>query len=64
MRTIFHIDPDAFFASVEESLDLWLKGKPVIVGGKGNERGVVACPNDQYTIFQPKSPRFAQLYEG
>ncbi len=43
--TIFHIDIDAFFASVEESLHSELRGKAIIVGGLPNERGVVACPN-------------------
>jgi len=43
--TIFLIDIDAFFASVEEALCPALKGKPVIVGGLPNERGVVSCPN-------------------
>ncbi|MGB9772884.1 MAG: DNA polymerase IV [Bacteroidota bacterium] len=43
--TIFHIDLDAFFASVEEALNPNLKGRPVIVGGLPDERGVVACPN-------------------
>jgi DNA polymerase-4 len=39
---VLHVDIDAFFAAVEVMLNPSLRGKPVIIGGMPDERGVVS----------------------
>jgi DNA polymerase-4 len=51
MRIIFHVDLDAFFAAVEEIEDPSLKDKPLIVGGRPDQRGVVASANYEAREF-------------
>jgi len=54
MRTLVHLDADAFFAAVEQASDSRLRGKPVAVGGE--KRGIIASASYEARSFGIYTP--------
>ena len=54
-RIIFHVDMDAFFASVEQRDHPEYRGKPLIVGSPSDQRGVVCAASYEARKFKVRS---------
>lgn len=55
LKKIIHCDCDCFYASVEMRDDPTLRGRPLAIGGKPDQRGVVATCNYEARAFGIRS---------
>lgn len=60
-RKIIHIDMDAFYASVEQRDNAEYSGKPLIVGGKPEGRGVVVAASYEVRKFGVRSAMSSKM---
>ena len=54
-RVIFHLDMDAFFASVEQQLDPSLRGRPLAITAMENEKGACVAASYEAKAFGVKT---------
>src|SRR5256886_17163498 len=54
LRSVIHLDADAFFASVEQAADARLRGKAIAVGGE--KRGIIASASYEARKFGIYTP--------
>src|SRR5512140_2420166 len=55
IRVIFHLDMDAFYASIEQRDNPALRDQPVIVGAPPTQRGVVCAASYEARKFGVRS---------
>ena len=60
MRTVLHVDMDAFYAAIEQRDHPQWRGRPLIVGARPGTRGVVATCSYEARAFGVRSAMSSQ----